>query len=316
MNSLFINNKAASDISITCFGEVLWDCFADGKRLGGAPLNVCLRLNSLGINTQIISAVGNDPLGYELLAEIKSRNFSTPHNDAAIINSDFIAINSDKGTSTVEVTLDKRGSATYEIVSDTAWDNIALTPALIDQVSSSDVFVYGSLVGRQQESLTTLNALIDVANFKIFDVNLRKPHYQLETLITLMKSADFIKLNDDELYEIAHAMGSKFNSLEQNLNFIAEQTNTAYLCVTKGQHGALLKINDNNYYNSGFLINVVDTVGAGDSFLGSLIYQLCSTTDAQYAVDFACAVGAMVAENQGATPELSLEAIEAFINPA
>ncbi|TYK67044.1 carbohydrate kinase family protein [Colwellia echini] len=305
MNSLFIKNKAPSDISINCFGEVLWDCFPDGKRLGGAPLNVCLRLNSLGINAQMISAVGDDELGHELLDEIKARNIKT----------NFIEINADKKTSTVEVTLDKRGSATYEIVSDTAWDNIALTPALLEQVQSSDIFVYGSLVGRQQVSLDTLKQLIDVAKFKIFDVNLRKPHYDIETLVTLMKNADFIKLNDDELYEIAHAMGSKFNSLEQNLEFIAEQTNTQYLCITKGRHGALLKINGTNYYNSGFLINVVDTVGAGDSFLGSLIYQLCTTTDAQYAVDFACAVGAMVAEQHGATPELSIEAIEAFINP-
>ena len=305
MNSLFINNKAPSEISINCFGEVLWDCFASGKRLGGAPLNVCLRLNSLGIQANMLSAVGDDVLGKELLDDINSRHITT----------DFITVNPDKKTSTVEVTLDNQGCATYEIVSDTAWDNIALTPALIEQVKSSDIFVFGSLVGREKVSLNTLKQLIEVAQFKIFDVNLRKPHYDLETLILLMQSANFIKLNDDELYEIAHAMGSKFNSLEQNLEFIAEKTNTPYMCVTKGSHGALLKINDKNYYNSGYLIKVVDTVGAGDSFLGALIYQLCNTTNAQYAVNFACAVGAMVAQNHGATPELSINEIEQFMNP-
>lgn len=306
MNSLFINHKAPSDISINCFGEVLWDCFASGKRLGGAPLNVCLRLNSLGIKAQMLSAVGDDVLGNELLEIIQERK----------MNTDFIAINPDKKTSTVEVTLNESGSASYEIVADTAWDNIALTPALVEQVKSSDIFVFGSLVGRQDVSLSTLKQLIDVAHFKIFDVNLRKPHYNLATLIELMQRADFIKLNDDELYEIAHAMGSKFNSLEQNLEFIADKTNTPYMCVTKGSHGALLKINDKNYYNSGFLIKVVDTVGAGDAFLGSLIYQLCNTTNAQYAVDFACAVGAMVAQNHGATPELPIDEIKQFMNPA
>ncbi|WP_158968093.1 carbohydrate kinase [Paraglaciecola sp. L3A3] len=305
MNSLFINDKLPSEITINCFGEVLWDNFASGKRLGGAPLNVCLRLNSLGIKAQMLSAIGDDPLGHELLEIIQQRQ----------MNTDFIAVNPDKKTSTVEVTLDNSGSASYEIVADTAWDNIVLTPALIEQVKASDIFVFGSLVGRQETSLNTLKALIEVAQFKVFDVNLRKPHYHLETLIELMKTADFIKLNDDELYEIAHAMGSKFNSLEQNLEFIAEQTNTPYLCVTKGSHGALLKINDKNYYNSGYLIKVLDTVGAGDAFLGSLIYQLCNTTNAQYAVNFACAVGAMVAQNHGATPELSINDIEAFINP-
>ncbi len=305
MNSLFINHKAASEISISCFGEVLWDCFASGKRLGGAPLNVCLRLNSLGIKAQMLSAVGDDVLGKELFEVIKSRNIKT----------DFIGINPDKKTSTVDVLLDHHGSATYEIVADTAWDNITLTPDLTEQVKISDILVFGSLVAREAASLKTLKQLINVAQFKIFDVNLRKPHYELNTLMELMQAADFIKLNDDELYEIAHAMGSQFNSLEQNVEFIAEKTNTPFMCVTKGSHGALLKINDQNYYNSGYLINVVDTVGAGDAFLGSLIYQLCNTTNAQYAVDFACAVGAMVAQSHGATPELSMNAIEQFMNP-
>ncbi|WAJ72215.1 carbohydrate kinase family protein [Catenovulum adriaticum] len=305
MNSLFVDNKPTNQIAISCFGEILWDCFGEDKRVGGAPLNVCLRLNSLGIKAQMLSAVGADKLGENLLEKLTDREVST----------DFITINPNKKTSTVEVTLDERGCASYEIVADTAWDNIELTTELTDQVKSSDIFVFGSLIGREAVSLNTLKQLVQLAKFKVFDVNLRKPHYDLATLIELMKSADFIKLNDDELYEIAQAMGSKFHSLEQNLEFIAEQTNTSYLCVTKGRHGALLKINNQNYYNSGFLIKVVDTVGAGDSFLGSLLYQLCNTTDAQYAVNFACAVGAMVAEHHGATPELSLQDIQQFMNP-
>ncbi|WP_165735585.1 carbohydrate kinase [Pseudoalteromonas sp. C8] len=303
--SILINHKSGENVSVSCFGEVLWDCFDSGKRLGGAPLNMCVRINSLGIKADMISAVGNDELGAELLGEITSKGVSC----------EYIAINSDKKTSTVEVTLDSGGSASYEIVADTAWDNIALTDELLSKVKSSDVFVFGSLIGRSEASLATLNQLVDVANFKVFDVNLRAPHYKLETLVDLMNKADFIKLNDEELYEIAKAMGCKFHSLEQNLAFIAQQTNTDYLCVTKGSHGALLTIKGENFYNSGYLISVIDTVGAGDSFLGSLIYQLCSNDDAQYAVDFACAVGAMVAESSGATPTLTHQQISEFMNP-
>lgn len=303
--SILINHKSGENVSVSCFGEVLWDCFDSGKRLGGAPLNMCVRINSLGIKADMLSAVGNDELGAELLSEITSKGVSC----------EYIAINSDKKTSTVEVTLDSGGSASYEIVADTAWDNIALTDELLSKVKSSDVFVFGSLIGRSEASLATLNQLVDVANFKVFDVNLRAPHYKLETLVDLMNKADFIKLNDEELYEIAKAMGCKFHSLEQNLAFIAQQTNTDYLCVTKGSHGALLTIKGENFYNSGYLISVIDTVGAGDSFLGSLIYQLCSNDDAQYAVDFACAVGAMVAESSGATPTLTHQQISEFMNP-
>ncbi len=130
-----------------------------------------------------------------------------------------------------------------------------------------------------------------------------------------MNKADFIKFNDDELYEVSKSMGSKYNSLEQNLMYIADKTNTKHICVTKGHHGAVLLYNDKLYYNSGFIIKVIDTVGAGDSFLGSLISLLLHKVSPQEAIDFACAVGAMVAQNEGANPVLLRSDIDAFINP-
>ena len=303
--SIVISSKKAEEINLTCFGEELWDCFESGKRLGGAPLNMCFRFNSLGLKAHMISAVGNDELGEALLTEINHKGLSK----------EFISVHDSKPTSVVEVELDQSGSANYQIVLDTAWDNISLSQRVIDKVKSSDVFVFGSLIARTESSLSSLEQLLDLAKFKVFDVNLRAPHYQLKTLIKLMDKTDFIKLNDDELYEIAKSMGCKYHSLEQNLAFIAEKTNTDYLCVTKGNHGALLHIQGKSYYNSGYHIQVVDTVGAGDSFLGSLIYQLCIGSSAQHAIDFACAVGAMVAQRQGATPILSHQQINEFIEP-
>jgi fructokinase len=304
MSGVFSTKPIPADITVSCFGEVLWDYFDSGKRLGGAPLNVCLRLKSLGIHSLMLSAVGADALGNELLDDLSSRGLA----------SDFIAIHPSKKTSTVEVSLDQSGSASYEIVADTAWDNIELTAALTERVASSDIFVFGSLVGRSDVSLNSLIQLIDVAKFNVFDVNLRKPHYKLDTLLTLMNAADCIKLNDEELFEIAAAMGSTLITVGENIEFIADKTNTTYICVTKGSQGAQLKIADKYYSNTGYSIDVVDTVGAGDSFLGSLIYQLCTTHDAQYALDFACAVGAMVAQSHGATPEFSHEDIQQFMN--
>lgn len=303
--SIIINKNIPNKISLVCFGEVLWDCFGTTKRLGGAPLNMCFRVKSLGIDAQMISAVGEDELGNALLDELTEKKLTT----------EYIAVNPNKKTSTVQVTLDSHGSAKYEIMPDTAWDNIALTKEIIDKVESTDIFVFGSLIGRTETSLMTLKQLLGHANFKVFDVNLRTSHYQLDNLIELMNKADFIKLNDEELYEIAKGMGCKYHSLEQNLDFIAKQTNTEFLCVTKGSHGALLSIKGKKYYNSGYLIDVVDTVGAGDSFLGALIYQLSIHDDAQQAVDFACAAGAMVAQQLGATPDLTYQQILEFIDP-
>jgi hypothetical protein len=113
------------------------------------------------------------------------------------------------------------------------------------------------------------------------------PFYTKELLSELMNKADFIKFNDDELYEISAFLGSPFHSLEQNMQFIAEKTNTQHICVTKGSHGAVLMYNDQMFYNSGYKITVADTVGAGDSFLAGLLTQLLTGVDPQKAINFA-----------------------------
>jgi fructokinase len=129
----------------------------------------------------------------------------------------------------------------------------------------------------------------------------------------LMNKADFIKFNDDELYEISTFLDSPFHSLEQNIQFIAETTNTQHICVTKGSHGAVLFYNNRLFYNSGYKINVADTVGAGDSFLAGLLTQLLTGIDPQKAINFACALGALVAQEEGANPKISTEVIAKFM---
>ena len=108
-------------------------------------------------------------------------------------------------------------------------------------------------------------------------------------------------------------MNSPYHSLEQNIHFIAEQTNTKHICVTKGSHGAVLYYNDTMYYNSGYKIEVADTVGAGDSFLAGLLTQLLTGNDAQFAINYACALGALVAQKEGANPKIEAAAIADFM---
>jgi fructokinase len=292
-------------IKAVCFGEVLWDVFPDEARIGGATLNVASRLSSTGIETEIISRIGTDQKGKEILAYLKSNNVDTEN----------IETDANYPTGMVNVNLSSSGSATYEIAYPSAWDKIEVSGSSLDALRNADVFIFGSLVCRDEISRNTLFDLLESANYKVFDINLRPPHYQKEVLQQLMQKADFIKFNDEELFEIAAMLGSPYNSLEQNLSFISEKTNTRSICVTKGSHGAVLLSEGKLYYNSGYQIKVKDTVGAGDSFLASLIAKLLSHENPQKALDYACAVGALVAGSEGANPKLEAEEIKKFMFP-
>jgi len=290
---------------IICFGEVLWDVFPTHKKIGGAPLNVAVRLKSQGNDVYIISRIGNDIKGQSLLDFVSKNDITT----------DFIQVDSLFKTGKVKVILNSKGSASYDIMYPRSWDKIEVTEEAINLIKSSDAFVYGSLVTRDDISRASLYEFLKYAKYKIFDVNLREPYYNKEVLIHLMYEADFIKFNDDELYAISEFLGSKYHSLEQNIQFISEKTNTKSICVTKGRHGAVLLYNSKLYYNSGYQIIVVDTVGAGDSFLASLTSELLNDIDPQTAIDFACAAGALVAKSEGANPKITRLDIDKFVNP-
>ena len=290
---------------IICFGEVLFDVFPTHRKIGGAPLNVALRMASLGIDAQIISRVGNDEIGKELLAFIKE-------NGVAI---DTIQVDQNLSTGEVIVQLNDKGSASYTINYPVAWDKIYCGPEEEILVKKADALVFGTLVCRDSVSHASLLEIINYAKYAVFDVNLRAPFYSKELLINLMMQSDFIKFNDDELYEVSAFMNSPYHSLEQNIHFIAQQTNTKHICVTKGSHGAVLYYNEQMYYNSGYKVDVIDTVGSGDSFLAGLLSKLLYENNPQEAIDFACSLGAIVAKNEGANPKISTSEINEFMNP-
>lgn len=293
-------------LKIICFGEVLWDIFPNGKRkIGGAPLNVALRLASFGNHVTMVSAVGQDDSGEKLYSYMTTNGIDTS----------LIQKKNKFSTGEVAVTLNDKGSASYNIEYPRAWDKIQLSKALEYEVKNCDAFVFGSLIARDEVSKQTLNTLTELATYKIFDLNLRAPFYSKSVILQLMEIADFIKFNDEELYEVAEYLGSKYKGLEQNLKFIAEQTNTKHICVTKGAYGAVLLYDGSLYYNSGYQINVIDTVGAGDSFLGTLISHILSGETPQKAVDVACAIGAIVAQSEGANPKISTDVLNAFMYP-
>lgn len=290
---------------ITAFGEILWDNLPTGKVLGGAPVNLLTHLAALGADCSVISRCGNDADGAALREAIRRKHVAI----------DFIQTDPQLATSQVLVQLDDEGCAHYDIVYPCAWDKIQAGEAAKTRVAQSDVFIFGSLSVRDAVSRQALAELLPHASFKIFDVNLRPPHYRLAHLSDMMRQADFIKLNDDELHEIATALGSPYRSIEQNIRFIAEHTHTRQICVTLGKHGALYFCDGELFAHYGYRVTVADTVGAGDSFLAGFIHQYLQRKPPQEILAFACALGSLVASRHGATPEVSLVEIEAMMNP-
>lgn len=289
--------------NMVCFGEVLWDMFPTQKKIGGAPLNVALRLNSLGVKASIISRVGEDDHGRELLEFVKTQG----------LDSSDIQLDKNIATGIVKVLLDQKGSATYTIEHPAAWDKIEICKEAIKKVKHSNAFIFGSLVCRDTISKNTLIHLMEHARFKVFDVNMRPPHFSMDLILQFMLKSDFVKCNDEELSEICSYLKFKSKSIEKQIQFISFKTNTQQFCVTKGKDGAVLLIRDKIYVQDGFPIMVADTVGAGDSFLAALISELIKKNKPQKALQFACAMGALVASKKGANPKVNNSEINSFI---
>ena len=281
-------------LSAICFGEVLWDMFPTYKNIGGAPLNVALRLQSFGVNTSIISRIGDDKNGQEILQYINDKGVDTAN----------IQLDKFNKTGCVKVILDKNGSAEYEIEYPVAWDKIEVTESAIEAVKSSAAFIFGSLGCRDDVTKKSLFELLQYSTYKVFDVNLRPPFYAMDLLLKLMNEADFIKCNDEELDEICLALNYSSSSIKEQLNFLSQRTQTDQICTTLGKEGAVLLYDNQFYINNGYPVKVADTVGAGDSFLATLISQLLYRKEPEEALNYACAVGALVASREGANPEL------------
>ena len=284
---------------VVSFGEILWDKLPSGKVPGGAPLNFAYRLNSFQNSLSIISKVGDDSLGKGLTEFLNKNGLDTEH----------IQISKIYKTGEVNVSIDKNGIADYDILNPVAWDDISLNLKNIELTKNSSVFVFGSLICRNMTSRRTLKELLKIAPFKLFDINLRSPYYNMNLIEELMLSSDFIKFNYEEIEEISTIYINKKATLENMIETISENTKTKNICVTMGEKGACYYTNNSFYYQDGFKINVLDTVGAGDSFLATLVEGILNKTKPQEILKKACAVAALVASKEGATPTVSMTEI-------
>ncbi len=283
---------------IICWGEILWDVFEDHSVIGGAPFNVAQRLHSLGVNTLMVSTIGRDPLGESVLDYMRQKGLSTQ----SVSRHDHLA------TGRVNVILDEQGAARYTIEDPAAWDHIGHRNKIDPALQSARVLVFGSLALRHQPNQKSLNDLLKYKLFMVFDVNLRPPHFDLSWIEGMIKKADLIKMNDEELdYLYASSLDfQESDSIDEKCAKLSAFDANKIWCVTLGGAGARLFVDGFWYAHSGYVVEVMDTVGAGDSFLAALIQELIiEKRGPDQALDTAVQIGSIVAAKAGANPEIS-----------
>ena len=293
------------DADFFAFGEILWDCLPSGKHAGGAPFNVAAHLAQLGNSVALISAIGRDPLGDEILQVARDKK----------VNVDFVSrVRIGLPTGTVIATLDEKGNATYELVQPAAWDEIKVSAKALTAVAKARALTFGSLAGRSPYNLEQLDRRLEIRGpVKFFDVNLRPPFVDPSLVIDLAKRADVIKLNDGEVAKLAGWLQTGeisphtprgLDAIAEPCAIIADATKVSRICVTLAEEGAALWDRGNLVTAPAPKVTVKDTVGAGDAFMAGLMVGLTSQMDPRKVLENACRLGAFVASHFGATPLL------------
>ena len=294
-------NKNAFDA--VCFGEILWDLLPGGAKPGGAPMNVAYHLQKQGIRTAMISREGKDERGDEL-RKLLEANAS----DTGLVQVDGV-----HQTGIVNATIGANNEVSYDIVEPVAWDFIGWEPSLSEVVSGARFFIYGSLAARHSVSHRTLWQLIEAAQMRVVDINLRPPHFSKGLVETLLEDADIAKLNEHEVALISQWYVN-LKLLEDQVRFLQDKFSIPLLVVTKGANGALACEEGIVTDHPGFPVTVADTVGSGDAFFAAFLYKTLEGVPVKERLEFANALGAFIASKEGACPRYELNEIALLLN--
>ncbi|WP_079240841.1 carbohydrate kinase family protein [Chryseobacterium indologenes] len=289
-----------------CFGEVLWDIFpGEQKRVGGAPFNVAYHLFKMGVEVNMISSVGDDQLGRDLLDKMKNWN----------IPADHVQINTEYPTSTVIATVDENNDAHYDIVEGVAWDYIETTPENMEIFNTTDALVFGTLAARNEKSRNTLFQLLELSDYNVFDINLREPYYEVGMIKDLLHKTHLAKFNKAEMRMMLDFLGKAYTTEEDGMKYLQDQFDLKEIIISKGSKGALYASEDHFYLYPTIPVTVKDTVGSGDSFLaGFLSKRLEKGSTIPEIMTQAVSLGAFITSQEGACPEYSLEDFIRFKN--
>ena len=277
-------------------GEVLWDAFPEGEKFGGAPANFTCHSHSLGAETYVVSCIGKDQRGQ------MARDFLDNHgvNTSCLVDSDACE------TGVVIVTLDDQGKPDYEIKEGVAWDNIPLTDAMMTIAPQLHAVCFGSLSQRNEVSRDTITQFLAATSpdcLRVFDINIRQHFYNDEIIRSSLESANVLKLNDEELPIVAKLIGAE-GSDEEIVRAIIKEFDLKLVALTMGPEGALMVTPDESSFAAPEPTDVINTVGAGDSFTGAMIMGFLNNKPLAQINNEANKLAAYVCTQHGAVPKL------------
>ena len=281
---------------IISLGEVLWDLFPDGEQFGGAPANFACHAAILGGDVSMVSAVGDDSHGRSAIRILEGYG----------INTGLVQVASDATTGTVGVEVDAGGKPTFTIHAESAWDQLAWNEELETQISNADAVYFGTLGQRAKVSRTTITLALKAASNvpRVLDINLRPPFFDATLIRESIKLASILKFSDEELATVCHACGLKSGECPAvQLGQLLEQQRLDLVIMTRGADGVTLATSDGTVEHPGIPTNVVDTVGAGDSFTAAFLLGLLRGDSHADNLRNACTVAAGVCAHAGAVPD-------------
>lgn len=285
-------------------GEALWDMLPDGKKVGGAPANFAFHIGQYGLPSCLVSAVGKDALGDELLSVIESKNLNAEISRVAY------------PTGTVDVTITGNGIPSYVINENVAWDYIPFTDKLNNLAARTKAVCFGSLAQRSAVSRATIIDFIrripvDNDALKVFDVNLRQHYFTPEILKESMHIANILKINDEELEMLRTMLAiHEKDNVEQACRKLIKEYGLKMVILTCGTKGSYVITDDEVSFLHTPLVEVADTVGAGDSFTAAFIASILKGKTIAQAHRKAVDTSAFVCSNFGAMPQLPPELTE------